>query len=292
MTTYGVKSTGFVAKPLDVILAELEAAMITQFGPNVIQTEQSPFGQLNGVFANLAAQLWERLHDVYQSYDPDEAEGVALDRLGRIRLINRNGRTDVSVRSALTNASAARVDLADILAAIESVDGVTFAAVFTNETNETDANGMGPGSVAVAVLGGDDDEVAAAIRSHVMPGIITFGNTRIDTVVDGLCRSVGLIRPIIVPVTLTVSVRLTKDANGCPPPAVTAIANGLVADWDAANINGKDVTAFTIRSLVESRYPQVEVVAIVAERDEIANQEAAIAFIEIASLDDVTVQVV
>ena len=87
MTDYGVQPTGFVRKPLNVILAEIEAAMITEFGPDAIQTAQSPFGQLNGLFADLANELWERAEDIYLSHDPDQAEGNRLDTIGRVRQI-------------------------------------------------------------------------------------------------------------------------------------------------------------------------------------------------------------
>ena len=42
MTDYGITKEGFIVKPLPVILAEIEALMITEFGPDVIQTPQSP----------------------------------------------------------------------------------------------------------------------------------------------------------------------------------------------------------------------------------------------------------
>lgn len=292
MTEYGVQPTGFIRKPLSVILAELEAALITEFGPGAIQTPQSPFGQLNGLFADLAAEVHETLEDVYQSYDPDQAEGLRLDMLGRLRLLSRNGRDDAAYRKAITNAGVPRVDLADVLGAVESIAGVTFVAVYSNETDAIDGNGLPPGSVAVAVIGGDDAEVAATIRQYIVPGVITFGNTRIDTIVDGFCRSVSVVRPIEVPVTLDVMVRLGKDANGCPPPSTTSIASGLVADWAVTNANGKGVNAFNVRSLIEARYPAVEVVSITAERDGLSGPSADIAFIEISALDEVTVTVI
>lgn len=52
MTEYGVVTTGFSRKPLTVIIAELEAANIIFFGPGLIQTSQSPMGQLNGLRAD------------------------------------------------------------------------------------------------------------------------------------------------------------------------------------------------------------------------------------------------
>ncbi|PHP66558.1 hypothetical protein CSC94_12780 [Zhengella mangrovi] len=292
MSDYGVKPTGWARKPLSVILAETEAAMITEFGPDVIQTAQSPLGQINGLFANLAAQVEELAEDVYHSYDPDQAEGLRLDALARIRQIARNGRGDPAMRKAITNEGVARVDLADILAAVRSVDGVTYAAVYTNETNLRDDNGLDPGSVAIVVIGGDDEAIAYEFRQFIAPGTIMFGTTYISTTRDGLCRSIAIVRPIVVPVDLSISVRVRKDINGCPPPATADIGAAFLADWAENNANGKDVNAYNIRALVEGRFSNVEVVSVLSSRDN--NPEtasSAIAFIEISEISQVEITV-
>ena len=85
MADYGVQSEGFVRKPLSIVLAEIESALITEFGPGFVQTPQTPMGQINGIFAEAVAKLWEHAEDIYQSYDPDQAEGTRLDTLGRLR---------------------------------------------------------------------------------------------------------------------------------------------------------------------------------------------------------------
>lgn len=295
MTDYGVQPTGFVRKPLEIILSEIEAQNITEFGPGVIQTSQSPLGQLNGLFADLVTQLWELAEDVYQSYDPDQAEGSRLDTLGRIRLLNRSSEDDSAFRQSITNAGRARIDLQDIARAVASVAGVTYSKVFSNDSPLTDENGLPPASVAIAVIGGDDDEVAQAARLYVVPGINTYGNYPISTTIEGYCRTLNLIRPILIPVTLIVNVRVSKDQFGCPPPSPAAIESALISDWNFININGKDVNYFNVRSLIESRYPNVEVVSIEASRDGLPSSPvAAIAFIEMATLTptNVTITVV
>lgn len=299
-TTYGVQPTGFVRKPLPVVLAEIEAAMITEFGPDVIQTSQSPLGQINGLMADLIAQLWEFGEDVYQSYDPDQAEGVRLDTLAKIRILLRaSGESDMDLRQAITNADRARIDMQDIVRAIVGVPGVTYAQVFINETNAIDANGLAPGMVAVAALGGSDDDIALAMRRYIVPGISTYGNKAVSTNIDGFCRSMMIVRPILVPVTLTINVRVANDYRGCPPPSPIAIRDGLIEDLQGSRLllNGDDVTLFRIRSAIESRYPNVEVTGFTGMRDEMAqatNQPVDIAFIEMATLDadNVTVTVV
>jgi len=95
--TYGVTPTGFNRKPLITILGEIQDKVKETFGEGAIQTPESPFGQINGMFASLASTLWEISEATYQSYDPDQAEGVRLEQLGRIRLLERMGGEDDDV---------------------------------------------------------------------------------------------------------------------------------------------------------------------------------------------------
>ncbi len=288
MTAYGVQPTGYVAKPLTVILAELEAAMVTQFGPGVIQTSQSPLGQLNGLVADLATEVEERNLDIYQSYDPDQAEGLRLDILAKIRLIKRGEMSDAEMRRALTNDGQGRIDIQDIARAIAGIDGVTYSRVLINDTGEFVPDGLSGGVVAVAVIGGNDGEIASVLRQYVVPGVNTFGNTQISTEIDGYCRSLSIIRPIEVEVDLLVKVRRTNGGRGCPPPSLFSLASSLASAWDASRDNGTDVSFYTIRLLIEAQNPNVEVISITGARDGVLqseNEPVVISLFEIARLD-------
>lgn len=296
--TYGVQPTGYVRKPLSVILAELEAAMATEFGPGVIQTPQSPLGQLNGLMADLLAEVDERNLDLYQSYDPDQAESTRLDILAKLRLLRRGGgEPDPEFRQAVTNLNRARNDIQDLARAVRGLEGVTYVQVFVNDSTEVNRYGMPPGSVSVAVLGGDDEEVAQAMRLYVVPGVIVYGNTEVSTNVDGYCRSMRLIRPILVDTTLQVNVRLSTDAMGCPPPSLNAIRDGLMAALQGERrlMNGEDITYFRIRSIIESMYPNVEVVIFEGTRDgepQGLNQIVRFGFVEMANITEIEVGIV
>jgi hypothetical protein len=295
MTEYGVQPTGFVRKPLTIILAEIEAALITEFGPGVIQTPQSPLGQINGIFAEGASKLWELDEDIYQSLDPDQAEGVRLDILGRIRRISRAlNEKDEVFRLAITNAGQARIDMQDISRAIAAIDGVTYSHVWVNDTGAVDVNGMPSGSICIAVTGGADDEIASAIRQYIVPGITQVGSTAIESVIDGYCRTFRILRPIEVPVELTVTVRTFKDNLGCPPPSASAIRTTLLNGLYL--LNGDDVTFYRVRAVIESAFSNVEVLKIKGTRDGIVqtdNSDVVVGFIERASLasDDIIITV-
>lgn len=298
--TFGVLPTGFNRKPLPAILAEIEAQLITEFGPDVIQTSQSPLGQVNGVMADLVTQLWEYMEDVYQSYDPDQAEGGRLDILAKLRLLRRGvDESDESFRQAITNANRARNDVQDLARAVRGVEGVTYSQVWVNDGNDTDANGMPAGTVAVAVLGGDDDDIVLAMRQYLVPGVTTFGNVEASTNIDGYCRSLRIIRPILVPVKLVINVQVNPDFRGCPPPSTASIRQSFMIglEGDRRLLNGDDVTNFRIRSIIESAYPNVEVVSFIGERDGLIgslNVPVDIAFIEIATIaaEDVIINVI
>jgi len=289
---YGVVPTGFNRKGFNSILLEIENAMVTEFGPNVIQTPESPLGQINGLFAYAVTQLWEFAEDVYQSYDVDQAEGNRLDALAVLRLMERGiGESDEIFRSAITNQGRARVDLADITRAVASIDGVTYVHVWVNDSMEMDPNQLPPASLAVAVLGGDDSEVGAAIRRYVVPGIVTHGNIMVSTVFEGYCRSMLIVRPVLVPVKLWLEVKTRPDSMGCPPPSVTAIRNGLIQDLSLGGakmlLNGDDLDYYRIRSAVESRWSNVEVLSFRGERDSLIFPDGApviIDFLEMATL--------
>ena len=296
MTDYGVVPTGFSRKPLPVILAEIEEAAVGVFGAGVIQTSQSPLGQLNGLFADLSAQLWEIAEDVYQSIDPDQAEGARLEMLARIRLLAREeGESDEDFRFAITNNGRARVDLQDLRRAVSSISGVTFVAVFVNDSDDVDSDGLDGHSVAVAVIGGDGEEIALAIREYVVPGIGTAGNVRIDAEIEGVCRSIGIVRPVAVPITLEIEVVRRADRLGCPPAALTSIGEALLESMqgDRRPVNGEDITTFMIRSSIEAAFPNVEVTSVEGARGagSVGAMPISIGFYEIASfsLDKITV---
>ena len=304
MSEYGVVPEGFRRKPLSQVLAEIEASLITEFGPDVVQSPQSPLGQLNGLFANLVTQQWEFGEGVYQSYDPDQAEGTRLDTLAKMRILARaGGEDDASFRQAITNAGRARNDIQDLARAILTVPGITYLRIFLNETNEADDNGIPAGGISVAVLGGDSAAIATEMRRFIVPGITTVGNTYVTTNIDGYCRTFSILRPILIPVEIAVSVRTRADALGCPPVSLLAIRQGLqeaLADGPRQLLNGDDVDTYRVRSIIESLYPNVEVVSVVAQRiedlstaqQEVADtQNARIGFIELATvaLEDITI---
>lgn len=269
---YGVTPAGFARKPLETMLAEIEEGARGVFGADVIQSAASPLGQLNGLCASLVTTLWEVAEDAYQSYDPDQAEVVRLEQLGRLRLLERvAGELDPEYRRAITNADRARIDLPDIERAIADVAGVTWVRVYANARCIT-VPGLPARAVAAAVIGGDDGDVAATFRPYVVPGIDAYGNRHVSLVVDGYCRAVALVRPALVPVGLRLVVRVQPDALGCPPSSAIAIAEAAANGLSGADrlANGQDLTLHRLRTAVSRAFANVEVVSAEARTGEAA----------------------
>lgn len=290
MTTYGVVSTGFSRKPLNTILAEIEAANIELFGPGFIQTSQSPAGQLNGLRADAIAGAWEIGEEAYQSRDPDQAEGVNLDILARLRLIARVvGESDESLRQAITNAGVASIRDADFYRAVVNVSGVTWAKIYSNDTGSTDADGIAAHSVCVAALGGADADIATVARQYIVPGISSYGNTVVSTEIEGFCRSISIMRPTEIGIKIAVTVSKTNGADGCPPPSNAAIAQTLYGGLTGAGrpANGQDITLHLIRTIISCAYPNVEVTAATAElvAETLAALPFAVDFDEIITIE-------
>ena len=106
----------------------------------------------------------------------------------------------------------------------------------------------------------------------------------------------SIIRPIEIPVTLNLAFRSSSDRYDCPPPSPSAVAAVLVKAWQEQRVNGLDPSPYTVRSIVESRFSNMEMTTFHGGRDNLTNpidQKVDIAFIEIASLseDNITVTI-
>lgn len=172
---------------------------------------------------------------------------------------------------------------------------MSWVQTYVNDGDVADADGISAHSVAVAIIGGNDDAIAKTVRAFVVPGVGTYGNTVLETTIEGFCRSIRTVRPAEVNITLEVDVSAVADRNGCPPPSQLAIAAGLAQSLTGYSRprNGQDVTEFLIRQAVESRYPNVQVLAVRASKTPAAVGAVplALSFFEIMAIsaDRITV---
>jgi len=82
MTTYGPTPTGFRRKRADEIMADIKDYIRSPegIGPNA-PVDDSPFEELLGCFVADLDEGWQALEATYDSFDPDAAQGSALDNL-------------------------------------------------------------------------------------------------------------------------------------------------------------------------------------------------------------------
>lgn len=245
MTEYGVQPTGFVRKPMTEIMASLQAKMIEVFGPGVIQTPQSPLGQIIGMVADVSNEGWENALDTYQSFDVDAALQTRLDTTGQFQRMTRlPGESDEAFRSRISNTFRADIKLSKRINDISAIDGVSFAWIIENSGHEENGYGMPPHSVAHAVIGGDDEDVAAVIYENAIGGIGLFGDYPVSIEADGFCRTVLFIRPIEVPIRVELDVRHIADACQCAPPSIGTITQFVIDAFagECGYKNGDTVT--------------------------------------------------
>jgi uncharacterized phage protein gp47/JayE len=97
MSDYGLKTEGFVRKPLDVMLSELQAGFESIFGSNVDTDPDSPDGQEIGLFSGALDEAWQTIAEGVTALDPDNAEGVLQSSMVKLNGITRNDEEFTSV---------------------------------------------------------------------------------------------------------------------------------------------------------------------------------------------------
>jgi len=111
----GVQNTGFVLKTFEEIKAEIEAEQKTLFGDQFNTAADSVAGQLNGVFGDKIAELWEVAELIYRSQDPSAATGDALDNIGKITGTFRNAATATTVIVSVFSTAGTTVTAGDTI---------------------------------------------------------------------------------------------------------------------------------------------------------------------------------
>lgn len=97
--SYGLLSTGFVEKPLSVILDEVAAAQRASpaLGSDWDTSAESPGGQINAAFGAQLASAWEAIGLVYRSRDPRAASFAGLDSVCALTGTTRRAATKGTV---------------------------------------------------------------------------------------------------------------------------------------------------------------------------------------------------
>ena len=126
--SYGLTTDGFIPKTLDIIQAEVDAAIKTALGSQVNTLSQSVLGQLKGIFSERETLLWELLETVYGSQYPSTAEGTSLDLVAAIVGLTRFAASYSTVTVAMTGTNGTVVPASTVF----SVSGNAILKFSTN----------------------------------------------------------------------------------------------------------------------------------------------------------------
>jgi uncharacterized phage protein gp47/JayE len=109
MATYGLLSTGFVPKTLEVIRDEFNTTIENTIGTTLDLTDATPFGKLIGIWSERLALLWELAEAINTSQDPDQATGARLEALSALTGTLRVAALSSTVTLSLTGTASTTV---------------------------------------------------------------------------------------------------------------------------------------------------------------------------------------
>lgn len=193
--SYGVTENGFVKKPYEIIVEELNAKYMEIFGNSINLAPESPQGQLVAITAEAIYDTWEMAEAIYGSYNIDDVNGRLLDSRARLRnAVRLEGEGDTEFRVRIqeqlpNNVLKLKDELHDNLLRLDGVKDVVLK--------------YAQGVTKVFIVGGDDTEVATTILDYMPPGALG-GNISIP--IDKRCNGVKFFRPIFRPVKVFVEV--------------------------------------------------------------------------------------
>ncbi|MGD8707105.1 MAG: hypothetical protein PVI88_00290 [Nitrosopumilaceae archaeon] len=94
---YFIDSTGFHKKTYSELKTEYENEFKAAFGDDIDLDPSGPFGELVGLLAQRDSDIWEGVEEIYNSRDPNAAEGMSLDKIAAETGIIRQEATETSV---------------------------------------------------------------------------------------------------------------------------------------------------------------------------------------------------
>jgi uncharacterized phage protein gp47/JayE len=227
--TYGVTNSGFIPKTVEVIKAEIEASERSSnaLGTNVNVSAHTILGQINGIVAGKAAEIWEVAESIYNAHNPDSAVDESLDNLSAICPgISRNEPAHSTVTATLnldagitlpagsiasvvgssnsrfvTTEDATNPDVvtADVGVTMRSEStGRVYAAAGTLTVIETPFSGWNSITNVLAADPGSDLEQNDELRLRREATIRLAGSTHVDAIRADLLNLDGMLDAVII----------------------------------------------------------------------------------------------
>lgn len=108
MTVDAVTATGITVQTENEIISNLTTGLQNIYGADINVDQNSPDGQMIGIFAQASTDVRELAVQIYNNFDPDFASGTVLDQRVAINNIQRQGGTytiqpiDITFSSTVT----------------------------------------------------------------------------------------------------------------------------------------------------------------------------------------------
>lgn len=116
--------------------------------------------------------------------------------------------------------------LDSIYSALKNLPEVESVAVYENDTDTVDSNGLPPHSFTAVVSGGESEEIANTIWKNKPVGITSNGNTSVEILdSQGFPRNINFERPTPIPIYVTMELDINAEF---PADGVTLIRNAIV----------------------------------------------------------------
>lgn len=239
-------SQGFTRTRLDERLTALQEALRTIFGPTLNLDPDTMDGQALGIYAESISNLDQLAEDVYHSFNPQSATGVALSRLVQLNGIRRiegtystvtlrcvgSQGTDIPagslVKSTVTNATFETTEEATIpasgeidIAARASSKGAVLAPAGTLTKIDTPIFGWQTVTNPLDAVPGRDEETDEQLRLRRRASTSTPGQAIVDALYGALSNIASVLQARVYE-----NDQDAADANGLPPHSIYCIVEG------------------------------------------------------------------
>lgn len=241
-------SAGLTIKRLSDLVEDLSEGIRNEFGASTNTDADSVFGQIIGVFANELELVYELAQQLYDSFDPDQAEGASLDNICALLGLDRQAATSSSVELLLTGDDGVVVPAASI-AATDDVSATEFQTSENVTITRSQTSDLGQATFDVAqtiqrsVGSWIDDDVFPGMEVEIIGSTSNDGTYEVESVTtltltlvagSGISNEVPAFGAVTAFRTLATVTALAVDTG--PLPAVSGSLTTIVTPvtgWSA-----------------------------------------------------------
>jgi len=166
---FGLTATGLVVMTLADLIDDLEAKLRARLGAGISLDANSPEAFLSGIIAEALALAWEALNELYDAFNPVNAQGVQLDNLAGIIGITRLPASPTTVEVELRGTAGTIIPISSIVSKGTGGDQYTLDAAVTLVADYFGAGDDGADGQFTAVETGPLQAPISSIDTIVTP---------------------------------------------------------------------------------------------------------------------------